>query len=40
MLGIWRGNSIGVAGMPLADGDEPIVHVTLIYTSLEGVSWI
>ncbi len=37
-LGIWDGASIDVTGMRLADGDEPIVHVALVYTSLEGVS--
>lgn len=38
-LGTWRGDgSMDVTGMPLADGDEPIVHVALVYTSLEGVS--
>jgi hypothetical protein len=37
-LGTWRGDNIDVTGMPLADGDEPIVHVVLIYTSLEGDS--
>jgi hypothetical protein len=37
-LGTWHGDSIDVTGMPLEDGDEPIVHVALIYTSLEGVS--
>jgi hypothetical protein len=37
-LGTWRGDSIDVTGMPLAEGAEPVVHVALIYTSLEGVS--
>jgi len=40
-LGSWRGgngDSIDATGMALADGDEPIVHVALVYTSLEGVS--
>lgn len=37
-LGTWRGDSMDVTGMPLADGDEPIVHVALVYSSLEGVS--
>lgn len=37
-LGTWRGDRIDDAGMPLADGDEPIVHVALVYSSLEGVS--
>jgi len=37
-LGTWRGDSIDVTGRPLADDAEPIVHVALIYTSLEGVS--
>jgi hypothetical protein len=37
-LGTWRGDSIDVIGMPLADGDEPIAHVALVYSSLEGVS--
>jgi hypothetical protein len=37
-LGTWRGDSIDVTGMPLADGAEPVVHVALIYTTLEGVS--
>jgi len=37
-LGTWRGDSLDVTDMPLADGEEPIVHVALVYTSLEGVS--
>ncbi|HJY57110.1 MAG TPA: hypothetical protein VJ418_12055, partial [Streptosporangiaceae bacterium] len=37
-LGTWRGDSMDITGMPLADGDEPIVHVALVYSSLEGVS--
>jgi hypothetical protein len=37
-LGTWRGDVVDVTGMPLADGAEPIVHVALIYTTLEGVS--
>ena len=37
-LGTWRGDVVDVTGMPLAVGAEPIVHVALIYTSLEGVS--
>ena len=37
-LGTWRGDSIDVTGMPLEDGDAPIVHVALIYTPLEGLS--
>jgi hypothetical protein len=37
-LGTWRGDSLDIAGMPLAGGGEPIVHVALVYTSLEGVS--
>jgi hypothetical protein len=37
-LGTWRGDSIDITGMPLTDGAEPVVHVALIYTSLEGVS--
>ena len=37
-LGSWVGDSIDVTGMPLTGGDEPIVHVALVYTSLEGVS--
>jgi hypothetical protein len=36
-LGTWSGGSIDTAGMPLTDGDEPIVHVALVYTSLEGI---
>ena len=37
-LGTWSGDSMDVTGMPLTGGDEPIVHVALVYTSLEGVS--
>ena len=37
-LGTWRGDVVDVTGMPLGDGADPIVHVALIYTSLEGVS--
>lgn len=37
-LGTWSNGSIDVTGMPLSDGDEPIVHVALVYSSLEGVS--
>jgi hypothetical protein len=37
-LGTWNGDSIDITGMPLADGEEPIVHVALVYSSLEGVS--
>jgi hypothetical protein len=39
-LGTWVAGSdheIDVTGMPLGDGDEPIVHVALVYTSLEGL---
>ena len=36
-LGTWRGDGIDISGMPLADGDEPVAHVALVYTSLEGV---
>jgi hypothetical protein len=36
-LGTWRTSSIDTAGAPLTAGDEPIAHVALIYTSLEGV---
>lgn len=35
-LGTWQNGSIDGTGMPLTDGDEPIAHVALIYTSLEG----
>lgn len=38
-LGTLRDDKItDVTGMPLTDGEEPIVHVALVYTSLEGVS--
>jgi hypothetical protein len=37
-LGTWRDDSMDITGMPLADGDEPIAHVALVYSSLEGVS--
>lgn len=37
-LGTWCDSGIDITGMPLADGHEPIVHVALVYTSLEGVS--
>jgi hypothetical protein len=37
-LGTWRDDGIDITGMPLAGGDEPVVHVALIYTPLEGVS--
>jgi hypothetical protein len=37
-LGTWRDDgSIDTAGMPLTDGDEPIVQVALVYTPLEGM---
>lgn len=36
-LGTWRDGSIDVTGIPLTSGDELIVHVALVYTSLEGV---
>lgn len=37
-LGTWRDGSLDITGMPLADGDEPVVHIALVYSSLEGVS--
>jgi len=37
-LGTWNGGTIDITGMPLADGDDPVVHVALIYTPLEGVT--
>lgn len=37
-LGTWNGDSINVTGMPLSGGDEPVAHVALVYSSLEGVS--
>jgi hypothetical protein len=37
-LGTWSDDgSIDITGMPLTAGDEPIVHVALVYTPLEGV---
>jgi hypothetical protein len=36
-LGTWRADGIDASDAPLTAGDEPIAHVALVYTSLEGV---
>lgn len=36
-LGTWRADGIDTSDAPLTAGDEPIAHVALVYTSLEGV---
>jgi hypothetical protein len=36
-LGSWNGGNLDIAGMPLTAGDEPVAHVALVYSSLEGV---
>jgi hypothetical protein len=36
-LGTWRGNTVDITDMPLAEPNRPIAHVALIYTTLEDV---